>query len=125
MTRYVTEAQLSKAVDRLEKSMMQFLSEADAPKFKGQSKTGNQSKTEKFAGEAKLVEALRFHYELGKAERFHESELANASYQKFGKANLRNLMLTWGIQNKQPSVKEFVGNKMSKNLRNTWWNTKK
>ena len=38
MTRYVTEAQLSKAVDRLEKSMMQFLSEADAPKPKAKAK---------------------------------------------------------------------------------------
>ena len=124
MTR-LSKADMESVEDIVKRTMMSFLSEADAPKFKGQSKTGNQSKTEKFAGEAKLVEALRVHYELGKAKRFHESELANASYQKFGKANLRNLMLTWGIQNKQPSVKEFVGNKMSKNLRNTWWNTKK
>ena len=38
MTRYVTEAQFNKAFDKLEKTMMQFLSEADAPKPKGKAK---------------------------------------------------------------------------------------
>ena len=48
---------------------------------------------EAFVGQAKLVEALRVHYDLSRADRFEESELANASYKLRGKANLRNLML--------------------------------
>ena len=76
---------------------------------------------EAFVGQAKLVEALRVHYELSRADRFEESELANASYKLRGKANLRNLMLTWGHLNKQPSVEKFVGNKDSKTLKRTWW----
>ena len=76
---------------------------------------------EAFVGQAKLVEALRVHYDLSRADRFEESELANASYKLRGKANLRNLMLTWGHLNKQPSVEKFVGNKDSKKLWKTWW----
>ena len=76
---------------------------------------------EAFVGQAKLVEALRVHYDLSRADRFEESELANASYKLRGKANLRNLMLTWGHLNKQPSVEKFVGNKDSKTLKRTWW----
>ena len=76
---------------------------------------------EAFVGQAKLVEALRVHYQLSREGRFAESELANASYKLRGKANLRNLMLTWGHLNKQPSVEKFVGNKDSKKLWKTWW----
>ena len=76
---------------------------------------------EAFVGQAMLVEALRVHYDLSRADRFEESELANASYKLRGKANLRNLMLTWGHLNKQPSVEKFVGNKDSKTLKRTWW----
>ena len=76
---------------------------------------------EAFVGQAELVEALRVHYALSRADRFEESELANASYRDRGKANLRNLMLTWGDLNKQPSVTKFVGNKDSKTLKRTWW----
>jgi hypothetical protein len=98
---------------------MAFLSEADKPKSSGKPKA--EPKTEKFAGEAKLVLALREHY-----EDYEGSKLAEASMEKFdGKANLRCCMLTWGILHKQPSVKEFVGNKKSSLLRKTWWNTKK
>ena len=85
------------------------------------SKAKTKGPKEAFVGQAKLVEALRVHYELSRADRFEESELANASYKLRGKANLRNLMLTWGHLNKQPSVEKFVGNKDSKKLWKTWW----
>ena len=85
------------------------------------SKAKTKGPKEAFVGQAKLVEALRVHYDLSRADRFEESELANASYKLRGKANLRNLMLTWGHLNKQPSVEKFVGNKDSKKLWKTWW----
>ena len=106
----LSKADLEKIVKQV---TLSFLSEADAPKAKV------QSKTEKFAGEAKLVRDLKAHY-----EDYEGAELAEASREKFGKANLRCCMLTWGILHKQPSVKEFIGNRKSKFLRNTWWNTK-
>ena len=108
---------------------MQYLSEAgvDLGEAKGKAKIGGAkgkgkpAPSEAFVGQAELVEALRVHYALSRADRFEESELANASYRDRGKANLRNLMLTWGDLNKQPSVTKFVGNKDSKTLKRTWW----
>ena len=114
MSRYVTEAQLDKIIEKATKrTIMAFLSEADKPKSSGKPK--GKSKTEKFAGQAELFEGLAEHY-----EDYEGSELAEASRKKFGKANLRCIMLTWGILHKQPSVKEFVGNKKSKELR-SWY----
>lgn len=116
MSRFKTEADLEKIVKR---TLMAFLSEADfsvADKVKP-----SKPKAGKFPAEAELLKALRVHY-----EDYEGSELAEASREKFnGKANLRCCMLTWGILHKQPSVKEFVGNKKSKALRTNWWNIKK
>jgi len=64
---------------------------------------------------AELFNALEEHY-----EDYEGSELAEASRQKFGKANLRCIMLTWALKHKQPSVTEFVGKKQSKELR-SWY----
>ena len=100
---------------------MQYLSEAGVDLGEAKVSKAKPSGKEAFVGQAKLVEALRVHYELSRADRFEESELANASYKLRGKANLRNLMLTWGHLNKQPSVEKFVGNKDSKTLKRTWW----
>ena len=120
MSRYVTEDQLDKIIEKATKrTLMAFLSEADKPKQTTKVvKPKGKPKAEKFAGEAELVEALKVHY----GGDFEDSELALASYEEFDKANLRSLMLTWGIQNKQPSVEAFVGNKKSSFLRKTWWN---
>jgi len=114
MSRYVTEDQLDKIIEKATKrTLMAFLSEADKPKSSGKPKA--EPKTEKLAWKAKLFDGLAEHY-----EDYEGSELAEASRKKFGKANLRCCMLTWGILHKQPSVKEFVGNKKSKELR-SWY----
>jgi hypothetical protein len=110
MSRYVTEAQLDKIIEKATKrTIMAFLSEADKPK---QTAKAVKPKAEKLACKAELLDGLAEHY-----EDYEGSELASASREKFGKANLRCCMLTWGILHKQPSVKEFVGNKKSKELR--------
>ena len=114
MSRFVTEAQLDKIIEKAtKKAMMQFLSEADKPKSSGKPKA--KPKTEKLAWKAELLDGLAEHY-----EDYEGSELAEASRDKFGKANIRCCMLTWGILHKQPSVKDFVGNKKSKELR-SWY----
>ena len=116
MSRYVTEAQLDKIIEKATKrTLMAFLSEADKPKSSGKPKA--EPKTAKFAGQRsklphELFVDLEEHY-----EDYEGSELAEASRKKFGKANLRCIMLTWAILHKQPSVKEFVGDKTSKELR--------
>ena len=110
MSRYKNEVDVEDIVKR---TIMAFLSEADKPKSSGKPK--GKLKTEKFAGQAELFEGLAEHY-----EDYEGSELAEASRKKFGKANLRCIILTWGILHKQPSVKEFVGNKKSKELR-SWY----
>jgi hypothetical protein len=106
MSRYVTEAQLDKIIEKATKrTIMAFLSEADKPQSSGKPKA--EPKAEKLAWKAELFDGLAEHYE--------------ASRKKFnGKANLRCIMLTWGILHKQPSVKDFVGNKKSKELR-SWY----
>ena len=104
MSRY-TKAQIAEA-----KEILSFVINGEASIAKP------KSGKEKFAGEAKLVKALKVHY----GGNFEDSELAKASYEEFDKANLRSLMLTWGILNKQPSVEAFVGKKKSSVLRNTW-----
>ena len=123
MSRYVTKAELDEIIEKAtERTIKAFLSVADKPKQTAKAvKPKGKPKAEKFAGEAELVEALKVHY----GGDFEDSELALASYEEFDKSNLRSLMLTWGIQNKQPSVEAFVGNKKSSFLRNTWWNAKK
>ena len=115
MSRYVTEAQLDKIIEKATKrTIMAFLSEADKPQSSGKPKA--EPKTEKLAWKAELFDGLAEHY-----EDYEGSELAEASRKKFnGKANLRCIMLTWGILHKQPSVKDFVGNKKSKELR-SWY----
>ena len=115
MSRYVTEDQLAKIVEKAsQKVLMAFLSEADKPQSSGKPKA--EPKTEKLAWKAELFDGLAEHY-----EDYEGSELAEASRKKFnGKANLRCIMLTWGILHKQPSVKDFVGNKKSKELR-SWY----
>jgi hypothetical protein len=114
MSRYVTEAQLDKIIEKATKrTIMAFLSEADKPKSSGKPKA--ELKTEKLAWKAELFDGLAEHY-----EDYEGSELAEASRKKFGKANLRCIILTWGILHKQPSVRDFVGNKKSKELR-SWY----
>jgi len=106
MPRY-TKAQIAEA-----KEILSFVISGEVPKPK--------AKKAKFAGQRsklphELFVDLEEHY-----EDYEGSLLAEASRDKFGKANLRCIMLTWGILNKQPSVKEFVGNKKSKELR-SWY----
>ena len=118
MSRYVTEAQLDKIIEKATKrTIMAFLSEADKPKSSGKPKAEPKTETPatKLAWKAELFDGLAEHY-----EDYEGSELAEASRKKFGKANLRCIILTWGILHKQPSVKEFVGNKKSKELR-SWY----
>jgi hypothetical protein len=104
MPRY-TKAQIAEA-----KEILSFVISGEVPKPKAKPKT-----EAKLAWKAKLFDGLAEHY-----EDYEGSLLAEASRDKFGKANLRCIMLTWGILNKQPSVKEFVGNKKSKELR-SWY----
>ena len=117
MSRYKNEVDVEDIVKR---TIMAFLSEADKPKqttkvVKPKGKPKAEPKTEKLAWKAKLFDGLAEHY-----EDYEGSELAEASRKKFGKANLRCIMLTWAILHKEPSVKEFVGNKKSKELR-SWY----
>jgi hypothetical protein len=107
MSRY-TKAQIAEA-----KEILSFVINGEASKPKA-------NKVAKFAGQRsklphELFVDLEEHY-----EDYEGSELAEASRKKFGKANLRCIMLTWAILHKQPSVKEFVGNKKSKELR-SWY----
>ena len=118
MTRLKKQAKLDPTVLA---GFLQYLSEAGVDLGEAKVSKAKPSGKEAFVGQAKLVEALRVPYDLSRADRFEESELANASYKLRGKANLRNLMLTWGHLNKQPSVEKFVGNKDSKTLKRTWW----
>ena len=88
MSRYVTEAQLDKIIEKATKrTIMAFLSEADKPK---QTAKSVKPKAEKLAWKAELFDGLAEHY-----EDYEGSELAEASRKKFGKANLRCIILTW------------------------------
>jgi len=120
MTRFTKKA--LKEQDPIVAGFIQYLEQNgfDVSKANPVSEAKPRTK-EAFVGQAKLVKDLQVHYDLSRAKRFEESELAIASYKLRGKANLRNLMLTWGHLNKQPSVTKFVGDKDSKTLKRTWW----